>query len=1065
MIAMSRVFISYSHDTPAHSARVLQLAQTLRGNGIDVELDQFHSHQIVDWPRWCRENIAAADFVLCVCTAEYQRRIDQQVPPEQGKGVYWEGRLLENELYDAKGNRRFLPLLFDAEPADNIPPILRGYSYCTLGTFALHDAGYESLLRILTGQARVEKNPLGPIPKLAAHSANDAPPGVGTSYNPPRISTPRLRHGAAHLFGREAELQKLDEALRNPASRIMTVVAWGGTGKTSLAVEWLNRLAAQGWPGLRRVFDWSFYSQGSREASAASSDAFLAAALQFFGDAAMANSPASAWDKGARLATLIAQQPSLLVLDGLEPLQHPPGPLAGQLKDPALQALLKALARSNPGLCLVTTRESIADLAPYRETAAPELPLQSLPEDAGVALLQSLGVQGLDGEYRQLVRDVNGHALTLNLLGHYLAQAHNGDIRRRDRVKLDKADTEIQGGHAFKAMAAYDAWLKDGGESGRRQRALLCLLGLFDRPADAGCLAALRRPPVIEGLTDGLFHRQTRWFGLRKTDVPVDEDDWNLAVNALRGCGLLLGATNTGIFPLVLSHSTTLMTGSSKDKRNNPEAAPGVPPPVGEDRWGSAQTATAFLTHPLPTSPTGGGAKDAAAPNSDSLDAHPLIREYYAKQLRKHHPEAFRQGHQRLFRHLCETTPDKPQPTLAELQPLYQAVAHGCLAGLFEEARAKVYRDRILRGTSPGGNYSSFKLGAFASDLSAIAWLFEQPWRRPAAALPPAGQAWLLNEAAFGLRALGRLREALEPMEAGLEKRVEQKNWKNAAIIAGNLSELRLLLGDVAAARQAAQRALDYAERSGDAFLRMGMRTTLADAWQQAGQTGEAEALFRQAEAIQQERQPDYPLLYSVQGFRYCELLLAPAERAAWRAGVGLRLTPDPIYAAASEQKAILAACHAVSRRAGQTLQWAEQNNIDLLSIALDQLSLSRAALYAALLGENPAKALPSAQRRGDAAVHGLRQAGAQEFITRGLLSRAWLRAAQERWDEAKQDLDEAQDIAERGPMPLHLADVHLHRARLFSDKTELARAAALIAQHGYARRAEELADAQRWLA
>jgi hypothetical protein len=45
--------------------------------------------------------------------------------------------------------------------------------------------------------------------------------------------------------------------------------------------------------------------------------------------------------------------------------------------------------------------------------------------------------------------------------------------------------------------------------------------------------------------------------------------------------------------------------------------------------------------------------------------------------------------------------------------------------------------------------------------------------------------------------------------------------------------------------------------------------------------------------------------------------------------------------------------------------------------------------------------------------------------------------------------------------MPLYLADVHLHRARLFRDKAELAKARALIEKHGYGRRREELADAE----
>jgi hypothetical protein len=63
--------------------------------------------------------------------------------------------------------------------------------------------------------------------------------------------------------------------------------------------------------------------------------------------------------------------------------------------------------------------------------------------------------------------------------------------------------------------------------------------------------------------------------------------------------------------------------------------------------------------------------------------------------------------------------------------------------------------------------------------------------------------------------------------------------------------------------------------------------------------------------------------------------------------------------------------------------------------------------------------------------------------------------------DEARRILDEAQQIAERGPMPLYLADIHLHRARLFRDKTELAQARTLIEKHGYWRRKEELEDAE----
>src|SRR5262249_47594070 len=79
-----------------------------------------------------------------------------------------------------------------------------------------------------------------------------------------------------------------------------------------------------------------------------------------------------------------------------------------------------------------------------------------------------------------------------------------------------------------------------------------------------------------------------------------------------------------------------------------------------------------------------------------AIDAHPLVREYFAEQLQRQSPDAFRAAHSRLFDHLCKTTPYRPDG-LTGLAPLYQAVVHGCLAGRQREACYEVYRDRILR--------------------------------------------------------------------------------------------------------------------------------------------------------------------------------------------------------------------------------------------------------------------------------------------------------------------------------------------------------------------------------
>jgi hypothetical protein len=44
-----------------------------------------------------------------------------------------------------------------------------------------------------------------------------------------------------------------------------------------------------------------------------------------------------------------------MILDGLEPLQNPPGPQEERLRESSLQALLRELAAFNKGLCVITT--------------------------------------------------------------------------------------------------------------------------------------------------------------------------------------------------------------------------------------------------------------------------------------------------------------------------------------------------------------------------------------------------------------------------------------------------------------------------------------------------------------------------------------------------------------------------------------------------------------------------------------------------------------------------------------------------------------------------------------
>jgi hypothetical protein len=53
----SKVFISYSHDGLEHEERVLDLADRLREDGIDAEVDQYLPSPLEGWPAWCESQI------------------------------------------------------------------------------------------------------------------------------------------------------------------------------------------------------------------------------------------------------------------------------------------------------------------------------------------------------------------------------------------------------------------------------------------------------------------------------------------------------------------------------------------------------------------------------------------------------------------------------------------------------------------------------------------------------------------------------------------------------------------------------------------------------------------------------------------------------------------------------------------------------------------------------------------------------------------------------------------------------------------------------------------------
>ncbi|MGB7000851.1 MAG: TIR domain-containing protein [Halobacteriota archaeon] len=760
---------------------------------------------------------------------------------------------------------------------------------------------------------------------------------------PEKIALAKLPSTNPELFGRDNELKMLDEVWDNTGTNIISLVAWGGVGKTALVNSWLHQMQQEHFRGAERVFGWSFYSQGAAEGKQASADQFIASALKWFGDPEPdAGSP---WEKGERLAEFVRNQKTLLILDGLEPLQHPFREEEGRIKDPGLQSLVRELAHYNPGLCVITTRLDVDDLKDFSGTTAENKHLEYLSDEAGMELLKYLGVKGTDDELKQAVREFDGHALALMLLGTYLSIVYKGDIEKRDRIaRLTKE--KKYGGHARRVMESYEIWFKDQPELD-----ILRIMGLFDRPAESGAIEVLRAAPPINGLTTKL--------------MDLSHEDWQFALNNLRKAGLL-------------------------------------------------------------------AKEDSGMP--DTLDCHPLIREHFGDELKENNTEAWKEAHYRLYEYFKNQAKEYPD-TIEEMSPLYAAVAHGCQAGNYQDAMDEVYNRRIRRGN---GAFDTKKLGAFGANLVAISGYFDSFWDKPVAGLTEDIKGYILNQAGFDLRALGHLKEAVQPMQAAIEAYIAQETWGYAAISAGNLSQLYLTIGDIALALKYANQSVDLADRSGDAFLRMCNRTALADALHQAGRQSEAESLFREAEKLQKDQQPEYPILYSLQGFQYCDLLLSQGKYQE------------------------------VLSRAEKFFDWRLPSD-SLLGIALEYLSLGRAHLLQAI--QESSQNFTQAAEHLNQAVDGLRQSGNQDDVPRGLLARAELYRVQAEYEKAQHDIEEAMTTAKRGEMGLHQADCQLEYARLYlamrdedRAREHLTIAREMIVQMGYHRRDHEVEEVEAML-
>ncbi|MFI0399783.1 MAG: SEFIR domain-containing protein [Thiolinea sp.] len=941
---MTKVFISYSHDSEPHKQFVLELSKRLRDEGLDCQIDRYlNGSPSEGWQRWMETQIEQADFVLLICTPDYLKRYRGE-EREKGKGVTFEGLVIANTLYQHYyQNTKFIPVIPAHGSSENVPVPLQAYSTYTL------PRDYETLYRVLTGQAEYVMPALGEIRKLSSTKT--------------RINSGELPTVEGELFGRKDELALLDQALADSNMHIVQFIAPGGTGKTKLLQHWLDENKHK----IEAQLIHSFYSQGSSEDKQISSTPFFIQALKALGSNKGISDFQTEEEKAEHIAELLRKKRCLLVLDGLEPLQQVARGMRGELKDRAIRRLLRQLANDHSSLCIITTRVEVHELKNRKAVLSHDL--QNLAPEDGVKLLRSFEVQGREVDMLAAVNEYGCHALALHLLGNAVATYLNKDIRQRDTLPELIGDYDYIERHAFKVMQAYQHWL-----AGTVELKLLYLLSLFDHPIEQEVLQVLWEAQIPELTAD------------------VTERDWKAAQRVLEK----------------------------------------------EYRMMSVHAGQAAL-----------------------FDCHPLIREYFGRQLKENHGEVWRQAHTVLYEYykaLPEKLYGKYLPdTLEEMQPLFRAVAHGCLAELYLQSWVEVVWPRIEQQPEVylGNFYLVDTLGAWKDALSLISNYFDTPWISLKFETISSMENNFYNRAASYLNAAGRYSESIEAQnKAILAANLDGKSLDSLVINSCSLTETMLNLGLLNKAKENLKNTINFAVQANTPQAKITALCVTGRVYHQQNLIKEVLWFFEEAEKIHSFS--TIPFLHSIPGAYLCEILidLNRVKEAKSRAARALKKC-GASYSKISLFHDQLILCKSWLKEGNklQTAAWLKKAKISLNYLDIPHHLIEYYFVYVNF-----------------------------EISEQHYLSAASI-------------LQETYEIAEPSGMCLHLTDYHLEMARLIlaieADKTQypeatpdreqrilpfdtgecgeiltleqhIEKAAKLIKETGYHRRDAELAELKR---
>ena len=346
----------------------------------------------------------------------------------------------------------------------------------------------------------------------------------------------------AEWTGREQFLKDITSDWADARVRITGLIGFGGEGKSSLAREWVDRLLADGSQSQPKgVFWWGFYEKRNV-------DEFFDAALAYLtGGGIDVKEIPSANRKARMIGAMLGAGRYLFVLDGLEVMQYEDGDMYGSIRSPDLKAFLEFFAsKDHESFCLVTSRAPLVDMISF--ATYKHMDVDRLSPQDGRDLLQKLGVKGRDEELEKVVKEWDGHALTLSLLASYLMDHHGGDINQIRNIPPPTAD-EPRYDRVHRVLRRYDEHLDESG------KAFLKLFSAFRRTVERDAF-------------DKIFRSKSMTRGLNAPITVLDDSEFQSMVDKLVAYRILRYESLTGqytIHPLIRTHYSDLLTEDDQD--------------------------------------------------------------------------------------------------------------------------------------------------------------------------------------------------------------------------------------------------------------------------------------------------------------------------------------------------------------------------------------------------------------------------------------------------------------------------------------------------------------------